>query len=538
MPPPRKVDAQTTLEVYLKNGGNKTHTARELGVHRRTIDRHLAELGMDEKPLMGGSVKSLEHDVFDFPAKGKVKYYFFSSAQNNTYVHEEFFGNILAFKEYYDAELHISTFKYNKQSFQNVKLAKGVLKGAADTLEDVYYDPKIEPYVSDHRALVAPGLMWCGEMQMLPTDARPLSAMATYTGRNSGIFPHAKIAMESVAAMPGEDTKFNYTTGTCTLKNYIQRKAGLKGEFHHCYAFLLVEVNSDGNWWCRQVNATENGSFYDLDTFVENGKVTTGHRIAGFNPGDTHVSQIDPVVEEVTWGKGGIVETLDPEVEFHNDLLDSGPRNHHEDQNCHRGFAKFVSGKDVVEDEIVRTAEWLKKRYRKGRRLVVVDSNHDGHLERWLRDADFKEDHPNALFYLRAQLEMYTRIKNGDKNFHLIEWVFQEAGVQKDIKFLRDSESYVICPDEGGGIECGLHGHQGVNGSRGTPRGFIKLGRKTNTGHTHAASIHEGVYTAGTCSLLRLSYNSGPSNWSHSHVITHKNGKRQIITIFNGRWRA
>jgi len=59
-----------------------------------------------------------------------------------------------------------------------------------------------------------------------------------------------------------------------------------------------------------------------------------------------------------------------------------------------------------------------------------------------------------------------------------------------------------------------------------------------NTGHTHSTGIIDGVYTAGVHGKLDMDYNKGPSSWSHSHVITYPNGKRAIITIKDGKWRA
>jgi hypothetical protein len=83
-------------------------------------------------------------------------------------------------------------------------------------------------------------------MNILPTAVNPLAGLETYTHRKSAIFPHAKVALRSIATMQGEGTKFNYTTGTVTLKNYIQKKEGIKAEHHHRYAALVVEVNHDG----------------------------------------------------------------------------------------------------------------------------------------------------------------------------------------------------------------------------------------------------------------------------------------------------
>src|SRR3546814_337856 len=83
-----------------------------------------------------------------------------------------------------------------------------------------------------------------------------------------------------------------------------------------------------------------------------------------------------------------------------------------------------------------------------------------------------------------------------------------------------------------------MHGHLGPNGARGGAAAFAKMGRKANVGHSHQAGIYDGIFTAGTSSNLDMGYNRGPSSWSHSDVLTYKNGKRTIITHWNGKWRA
>ena len=556
-----KIDPVKGLEVYLRNKKNISQTARDLGVHRRSVDRFLSRLTDpkiitpkyapldestlyrdeedDDRPLMRGSIGIEEYAELPIPPQGEVYSYIFSSAQNNTPVHAQLMDNIEAFAKHYDAKIHISRFTYDKNSYRTHQVKPGTKKSTDD--DDLFYDARTDPYVSGSRLVVAPGLHWCGELNILPTAVTPLSGLETYTGRASGIIPHAKIAMESLPAMTrmGEGTKFNYTTGTVTQHNYIDKKAGQKARFHHCYAFLFVEVDSDGNWFCRQVNATSDGSFQDLDVCVRDGKVTTGHHIEAANWGDIHVSQQEPVVYDLSWGNSdSIIDTLRPKYQFFNDLFDMQSRNHHDEKNCHLNFKKFVTEEENVCNEIHTTALWLQETKRDFCTGIVVDSNHDQQLERWLRDANYKTDPVNAMYYLELQKRKYKAIQDNDENFHLLEWSLQDAGCPKNVKFLREDDSFVLCHEAGGGIECGLHGHLGVNGSRGSPKGFIKLGRKANTGHTHSAGIRDGVYTAGTCSMLRLSYNRGPSSWSWSHILTYESGKRVIVTIFNGKWKA
>src|SRR5690606_27759208 len=115
------------------------------------------------------------------------------------------------------------------------------------------------------------------------------------------------------------------------------------------------------------------------------------------------------------------------------------------------------------------------------------------------------------------------------------EYVLQDyfEGVTcEGVRFLREDESFVVVD-----IEKGMHGHLGANGARGTPKTFTRAGAKSTTGHTHTAQIIDGAYVAGTTSKMDMGYNKGLSSWSHSHVVTLPNGKRQVITMHNGKWR-
>jgi hypothetical protein len=87
-------------------------------------------------------------------------------------------------------------------------------------------------------------------------------------------------------------------------------------------------------------------------------------------------------------------------------------------------------------------------------------------------------------------------------------------------------------------IELGMHGHLGPNGVRGTARNLSAIGTRSVVGHAHSAAIYQGVYQVGASSYMRLEYNAGPSSWTHSHVVIHRNGKRQMIHILGCRWRG
>lgn len=499
------------------------------------------------EPEPKGEVHGLnqETQTLSLPPKGKISRYFFTCAQNGTKVHKQLFDNLKALMEHYEVDpesdkvdLFISRFTYmrtglgasgDKSSFiKREKFSDG---------EGIWFVPELSSYLSDRRIEVAPGLVWCGEMNILPTATRPLSGLETFTGRKSGIFPHVKIALESIPGGVNEPTKFNYTTGTITLKNYIQRKAGLKAEFHHSFGCLMVEVDSDGRWFPLQINADSEGTIYDRTIRVKNGIVDTDVDVEGITHGDCHVAQMDPDIYRVVWGKGGVVDTLRPRVQFLHDILDFQSKNHHEVNNPFMQYKRFLNAQSNVREEVEQVSEFLTGVERDFCQTIVISSNHDYFLTRWLKEQDGRRDPQNFEFWLAMNRSVLNAIKLFG-SFDILDLALGEVGYAGNALIWPEDDSYVLCADAHGGIECAMHGHLGPKGSRGTPQNLARLGRRANTGHTHTAQIIDGLYVAGTYSVLRPDYVRGPSSWSHSLILTYENGKRAICTIWKGKWRA
>lgn len=489
---------------------------------------------VDERPIAGG--------VLDAPDSRRKSLngtrFVFTSAQNNTHVHENFLASLLQFCKHNDAQLVVSRFTYNKSGFQN---------GTKDDKE-LWYDDRLSEFTLDESAQVCKDLIFCGELDILPTAGNPLSGFEGYSHNCSGIIPHAKVAMQSLPRMAGEPPRFLYTTGAVTLRNYIQRKAGQKAEFHHVFGALFVEIDDKGDFFARQLIADNSGTFYDLTSKYTPEGVETGQEVLAVNYGDIHIEKMDENVLEGAWGnKDSILNVLQPQFQFIHDLTDFSARNHHNIHDPYFLAEKHFNDADSVEEGIQQSAEFLEYITRKGNMAIVVESNHDLAFHRWLKEADIRTDPENAEYFHRMNAMQFKAIRTKEHRFSIYEIALREKFELINVEFLREDDSFVIGNNQEieyetgeivGGIECGLHGHRGPNGARGSARNLRTIGRKINLGHSHSAGIIDGAYVAGVSGLMDMGYNKGPSSWSHSHIVTYNNGKRAIITMRGNKWRA
>lgn len=551
-----RVSQDEVAAVFTKNKGNIRATAKELNISRSSVRRKLAGTGLLKKPLVGGTKEGTKTQVSKLPTSGEVKRYILTSAQNNTHVHPELLANLKALADYYSAEIIVGTYTYNQNAYGPKSIKKDSWRekaGNGSYDKELWYDPAITDYIKDYRIELGKGLVWAGEYNALPTNVNPLAGLESYTGRKSAVFPHAKLAMRSIATMQGEGVKLNYTTGTVTQRNYIQKREGVIAEFHHIYGALLVEVNSDGNWWVRQLNQDEGtGTLQDLNVLVQGGQViSTVARVESITHGDLHGVFADPDVVNTSLD---MVDELQPKFQFLHDVMEGAAVNPHQRKHNtnHEKFHTWLRGYHKLENELVDTAKLLERYERPFSQTVIVDSNHDdAWIKRWLREYDYRKDPPNTEIFLDLQKHLYREIRSGVtdeqsrtrtanpkmvRDINVLKYALRlYGGYNTKTKFLQADESFKTCDNK---IENGMHGHLGPAGRFGTPDNLSKMARKANTAHTHSTGIFNGLYVAGTSSKLRWDYTKGPSNWSNSHIVTYPNGKRSIITIYNGAWRA
>lgn len=454
-----------------------------------------------------------------------IKRFVITAAQNATPVHAGFVTALKAYCEENGAELVVIPLRYKNPTS----------KWTASQENAEHWAKEIEPYLYNQRKKLCENLVLLADIKVQPTATYPLSGFETITKGESGILGHTKIQLQTIATPQHTLPKIMTTTGACTVPNYTDSKAGKKGEFHHVFGAVAVEVRGK-NFHMRQINACADGSFIDLSKeYFPDGSISKAGRAKALIMGDTHVRFIDPQVDKATFGKKGIVKELDPETLVWHDLLDSYARSPHHRDNPFIEIAKRNVKYHLMAEEVRETIDYLRKRS-KGRRAYVVPSNHDDMFFRWIKDTDWRRDPDNAEFYLETALHMVrsTRMERNGSAWDdpFIFHVLQSLDKTDDIVCLDPDESCSIA-----GIECGFHGDKGPNGSRGTVRNLSKVGDKLVSGHGHSPAIEFGHYRTGTSTYLKLEYTSGPSSWLNTHCVIYANGKRSLINIIDGAWR-
>jgi hypothetical protein len=392
--------------------------------------------------------------------------------------------------------------------------------------DDSWFAPELVPFLVESRIQLCPNLCLYADVKTQPTAARPLSGFEVFCGHNSGIMGHPKRALDvipSATRMP----RILATTGACTLPNYTDSKAGVKGEAHHVIGALIVEVQADGIYHLRHVSAGPKGDFVDLDTHYTPDGIYRARRAASLVVGDLHVGREDP---EVTRATREQIALLRPKHVVLHDVLDFESRNPHD-----KGLAaKWEKRRRSVAEEVKAAVNAVNSIARWGDHTVhVVRSNHDQMLDRWLNSANPHDDPENARYWCEMWARLFAEYDRSGKIGDAFALEAKRLGCEPNVHFLELNESLIIKD-----VNHGFHGHIGIGGSRGTPMAYVKLGCKTSTGHTHAPGITDGNMRAGVGGSLNHGYNNLPGTWLNANIHLDSRGKRQLIITVNGRFRA
>lgn len=452
-----------------------------------------------------------------------------TAVQNATPVHAKFLKAAETFCNDRNAELIAVPVRYKNPTS----------RWAASQSNEEVWAPEITPYLCNQRKNLNNNLVLLGDVKVQSTASSPLTGFEAITHGESGILAHTKLQLRTIPTPQHRMAKVLTTTGAMTHANYTDSKAGKLGEFHHTLGACIVELKGK-KFHIRQANADKkSGAFVDLEReYLGDGSCKEAPPALALSMGDTHVDAVCPDVVQATFGKGGIVEALKPRHLVWHDLLDGYSVNPHHAGNPFVAIGKLRSGKSDAKAEVMRALEFVEKHTPDFARSVVVPSNHDDFLSRWVVSQDWRTAPGNAEFYLETALAMVRGVRTDDTGTYYPspfsywgEKYFSE-GDRASVRFLAPEESFALV-----GVELGMHGDKGPNGSRGSRHNLRRIGVRSIIGHTHSPGIEEGCYQNGTSTRLSAEYTLGPSSWLNTHTVLYANGKRSLILIIDGEWR-
>jgi hypothetical protein len=492
-----------------------TKLSLEFDVSERTIRYWWANLNLTEKI----EVEPEQYQQARLRKFDKTKKCFIVAwAQNNTNVHKGFLENIEALASEYNADIHMILGRYRNPTSPTEN---------GDT-EEEWWDESILKYADANRHDIHKYVSIMSDVKVQPTAINPMSGMQGMSGVNSCVFGAPKVQFEMIPVLDGNKPKMMFTTGAITYRNYSDSKAGKKGEFHHTLGFCVIEIKDKETFFARQVTADDKtGNFTDLYYRVEGGKVSRIDSIEAIVFGDIHYGHHDQEVLNTTMD---FLDKIKPKHVILHDVFDGNSISHHEMKNPFIQYGKEIAGTNDLKKEIDGMMSGLKE-FEHFDNVVIVRSNHDDFLDRWLQNEDWKKQptHKNSRLYMQMS---DTLLGQYEKDTYNVIGVIPSLIKDRFPKYktLSRSASYKVK----GGWELGQHGDVGANGSRGSLLQFRKLNTKIIVGHYHSPGRKDGALAVGTSTKLRVGYNQGPSSWLQSHVIIHNDGRAQHLNFLKG----
>lgn len=444
----------------------------------------------------------------------KPKRYFISSILPEAFLDTKFFESILNYCRITKAELVILPMRGIHHTHKHYSEE---VMAVADKFVTEYY-------VNDNLKVL--------EAQIPPMSPDPISLSMRLAKSTSLIVASPKQDFKALPVLDVNKPWSIWTTGVLTTRAYPKTASGFKGEIETVLGGLILEVDPKTNrFYCRQVQANEDGSFYDLDKCYSASSVTqasaeylyVGDVHSGFTMGYARKASVEMANRLKVKNVGG------------GDWLDSYSISHHHKNKIktkvlkqERQDRKHVS---TLEMELRSLAEELKlwlDSLHPDISIDIIKSNHDEHLDRYLEEQRWIDDPIN----FRISLDLAGAYLDGKNPIrYWIEKNYPE--LQQRINWLeRDTIKRVSAKD----ILVSQHGDIGPNGSRSTNKNAEWSLQECVLGHSHSPSVTRIVKRVGTLAL-DLEYIVGASSHQVVNCLVYYNGNYQMLWVgSDGKW--
>ena len=332
---------------------------------------------------------------------------------------------------------------------------------------------------------------------------------------SKGNFPHALMGTGCI-------TLPNYETS-----HYMSKRTAYLAQHDHKIGGIIVEVPDKKHYHFRQIQSEPSaGNFSDLGNYYKPNSAREKLDAELVKLGDWHAGDTCPAAIK-SWKE--LCKKVSPKYVIMEDLFDGKCINHHDKKKLLCQAKKANAGKRSLEKELKLVAKdltelvgWAKKQ------VVVTYSNHDDFLYRWLESGDWIKDAEN----FGVANKLAESVINGEMPLKVGVEKYLTEKVKKKVRWLEPDESWKV-----GGIEQGVHGHNGPDGAKGSLMNIEKAYRRVNMGHRHTPAILRDAWQVGTSTFLDLDYTKGASSWLHSSLVQYPNGMRQLVNSIAGKWR-
>jgi hypothetical protein len=358
--------------------------------------------------------------------------------------------------------------------------------------------------------------------------SRSVSRIAKSAG--TVVYGSPKQMLKVNATAQGKFPSLTIGTGAVTVSSYdtdkyMSERTSYLADLDHVVGALVVEIQDNTTFHQRHIQATRKGSFIDLDTQYNPDGTTSKVTGSALVLGDWHSGETDPTAAKA-WHE--LATLIKPKYLFLHDVFNGSSISHHESRNKIVRAKKAELNDLSLEKEIKGLVTDLDMLSKWAEKVIIVGSNHDDWVSRYIKDGRFLEDPQNTRLGFQLGLAMMD-------NKNPLKYATHELYGCKanNVKWLDVNDSFIF-----GGRELGDHGHLGPNGSRGSLASLEKSLGGCVIGHSHTPGILRNSIQVGTTSYLQVAYNQGPSGWLHASAIVHNNGCFQLIISINGDWRS
>lgn len=362
-------------------------------------------------------------------------------------------------------------------------------------------------------------------IKMSAKQIAPLSGLDRLTAtRNASIIVASpKVFLKYISNMHFDIPPALMTTGAITVNDYdndryMSKRTSTLAENDHTYGAVIVEVENESIFHFRHVQASSYNSLTDMGVdYLPDGSIKK-MKDTVLIMGDSHTGYHDKELHLATMAMAnevGATTTILHDV-FHGSSI-----SHHDYGKSVTNAIKAQEGRLGLELECNAVKNYIKNFEDRGLNVIIVESNHDDFLRKYLDDGKYVSDPMNHKFSLKLAI---SAIDGHNPLQYAIEDMLGYKS--KNVRWLKTDESCKFY-----GVECAIHGSRGANGARGSLTTFEKSLGNCVTAHTHSAAILRNAMCVGTMGVMDQGYNSGLSNWTRTCCLIYSNGTKQLVNF-------